>query len=162
MKILDIVHDSIVDGIGLRIVIFFSGCPHKCKGCHNPQSWNINNGHYYTINEVINEIKSNKIIQGITFSGGEPFYQQINEIIELAKILKNMNYNIWAYSGYSFEKIIKDKNKFKLLQYIDVLVDGKYIEEQRDLTLKFKGSLNQRIIDVQQSLKQNKIILWGG
>lgn len=161
MRILDIIHDSIVDGIGLRTVIFFSGCHHRCKGCHNPESWNIEYGNNYIIKEVVDEIQTNKIKQGITLSGGDPFYQA-DEVLELVKELKIYDYNIWAYTGYTFEEIINNDNKERseLLKYIDVLVDGRFVEELKDLTLKFKGSSNQRIIDVQKSLKENKVVLY--
>lgn len=159
MRILDIMHDSIVDGVGLRAVIFFAGCPHRCKGCHNPQSWNIGYGKEYTIDDVVEEIKSNKAIQGITFSGGDPFFQA-KEILELAKEIKQNEYNLWAYTGFTFEEIIKDNVKLELLKQIDVLVDGRFVEELKDLTLRFRGSSNQRIIDVQKSIQENKIILY--
>ena len=154
MKILNILHDSIVDGTGLRTVIFFSGCPHRCKGCHNPQSWNIDYGYDYTSKEVIDEITSNKATQGITLSGGDPFYQA-KEIVGLVKELRDFGYDIWAYTGWLYEYIVQDKDMFELLKFIDVL-----IEEQKDLLLRFKGSKNQRIIDVQKSLQENKVILY--
>ncbi len=159
MKILDIIHDSIVDGKGLRAVIFFAGCPHRCKGCHNPESWNIGYGNAFTITEVMVEIKSNKAIQGVTLSGGDPFFQA-KEILELAKEIKQNEYNLWAYTGFTFEEIIKDNVKLELLKQIDVLVDGRFVEELKDLTLRFRGSSNQRIIDVQKSIQENKIILY--
>ena len=159
MKILDIVHDSIVDGIGLRTVIFFAGCPHKCKNCHNPESWDINNGYDITKEQIIEEIKNNPITQGITLSGGDPFYQA-EEVKELAKELKTLSYNIWIYTGYTFEEIYygDDKSAKELLELCDVLIDSKYIDELKDLRLAFKGSSNQRIIDIQETIKNNKII----
>ena len=146
MRVLNIIHDSIVDGEGLRTVIFFAGCSHHCKGCHNPQSWDFNGGTETIVEEIMDEIKSNPLCQGVTFSGGEPFHQA-DKILPLAKKLKEEGYNIWCYTGYTLEQILTySVLKPKLLEYIDVLVDGKFIEEQKDLTLKFKGSRNQRIL----------------
>ncbi len=160
MRVLDIVHDSIVDGIGLRTVIFFAGCPHKCKNCHNPESWNIENGYEMNTKQIINEIKDNPLAQGITFSGGDPFFQS-KEILELAIELKKLSYNIWIYTGYTFEEIYygESKDNRKLLELCDVLLDGKYIDELKDLRLAFRGSSNQRIVDVQETIKNSKIKL---
>jgi len=160
IKILDIIHDSIVDGNGLRIVIFFSGCSHHCYQCHNPQSWDVNNGVAKSTEEIINEIKKNSIAQGVSFSGGDPFYQA-KEIKVLAEKIKQIPMDIWIYTGYTFEEIISSGNEdmIELLKLCDVLVDGKYIHEMRDIRLAFRGSSNQRIIDIQKSLQNNKIIL---
>lgn len=143
---MNIIHDSVVDGEGLRTVIFFSGCPHRCVGCQNPSSWNINNGNDMSKDEILNEIKSNELCQ-VTLSGGEPFIQA-KEIIPLVKEIKKLGKNIWVWSGFTLEEILADKDKKEMLSYCDTLVDGKFILEQRDLTLKFRGSRNQRIIDV--------------
>ena len=148
MRVMNIIHDSVVDGEGLRTAIFFSGCSHHCKGCHNPQSWKYENGKEMTVTDIINEIKSNPICD-VTLSGGDPFYQT-KEIITLVKEIKKLNKNIWIYSGYTLEEILVDEQKKELLSYCDVLVDGKFILEQRDLTLKFRGSRNQRIININE------------
>ena len=148
MRVMNIIQDSVVDGEGLRTAIFFSGCPHHCKGCHNPQSWKYENGKEMTVTDIINEIKSNPICD-VTLSGGDPFYQA-KEIIPLVKEIKRLNKNIWIYSGYTLEETLADEQKKELLSYCDVLVDGKFILEQRDLTLKFRGSRNQRIINVNE------------
>lgn len=155
--------DSIVDGPGLRMVIWTQGCTHNCNGCHNPQTHSLNGGYEVNIEEVISKIKILKLQRGITLSGGEPFLQP--EVLEkVAKEAKSSGLDVWAYTGFTFEQLTDKNNKsyFKnlnLLRQIDVLVDGKFIEEKKDISLKFRGSYNQRIIDVQSSLKQNKILL---
>lgn len=158
IKVLNIVQDSIVDGTGLRATIFFAGCPHRCKGCHNPESWNIGYGENYEIEEIMSEIRNNKITKGVTLSGGDPFFQT-KEITPLAKQIKKEGYNLWAYTGYLFEDIVKNTLQRQLLKSIDVLVDGKFEQENKDLTLAFRGSSNQRIIDVQKSLKTGQVVL---
>ncbi|WP_018662651.1 anaerobic ribonucleoside-triphosphate reductase activating protein [Heyndrickxia acidiproducens] len=146
MRIMNILHDSVVDGEGLRTVIFFAGCPHFCKGCHNPASWNINNGTEMTVEEVVEEAASNPLTN-VTLSGGEPFFQA-EEACKLAKQLKQKGKNIWAYTGYTIEQLrtSNDPDKLELLGYCDCLVDGPFILEQRDLSLTFRGSRNQRVI----------------
>lgn len=156
MKIAGIVPESIVDGPGLRYAIFFQGCPHKCKGCHNPETWDINDGYDMSISEILEAIDNNKaLIDGITLSGGDPFMQ-----LDLVKFLQEFrnkfkdSLTVWAYTGYVFEKMLKSANLAKSLSYIDVLVDGPFILSKRNLDLDFRGSSNQRIIDVQQSIQQ--------
>ncbi|WP_057767979.1 anaerobic ribonucleoside-triphosphate reductase activating protein [Cytobacillus praedii] len=146
MKVMGIHHDSVVDGEGLRTVIFFAGCPHHCFGCHNPESWNLKNGKEMSVQEIMDEVLSNPLTD-ITFSGGEPFCQA-KEVKELARELKKLNKNIWMYTGYKIEQLksSEDKHVGELLEYCDVLVDGPFIIEKRDITLPFRGSSNQRII----------------
>jgi len=148
MKVLNIIHDSVVDGEGLRTVVFFAGCPHQCLGCHNPDSWFRSNGTNMTLEEVLAEIKSNPM-NDVTFSGGEPFIQA-KQIVPLAKEVKKLGKNIWIYSGYTYEEIknARDPYKPELLEICDVLVDGRFVLEERDLSLTFKGSRNQRIIQL--------------
>lgn len=155
--------DSIVDGPGLRMVIWTQGCNHNCKGCHNPQTHILNGGYEIDTEEIINKIKTLKLQRGITLSGGEPFLQpEASE--EIAKEAKKKGLDVWVYTGFDFEQLL-DKNNdlyFKylsLLRQVDVLVDGKFIEAQKDISLKFRGSSNQRIIDVAKSLKSKKILL---
>ena len=150
--------DSIVDGPGLRTVIWTQGCPHLCPGCHNPQTHDKAKGIEVNINEVIEELKKTKLQTGLTLSGGEPFDQPF-PLIEIVKEAKKLHMNIWAFSGYTFEQIKNDKDKLELLKLVDVLVDGRFIESQKDYRLKFKGSKNQRIIDVPKSLETNSIVL---
>lgn len=149
MKVLNIIHDSVVDGEGLRTVVFFAGCPHQCLGCHNPDSWFRSNGTSMTLDEVLAEIESNPM-NDVTFSGGEPFIQA-KQIVPLAKKVKELGKNIWIYSGFTYEEITDGKDPYKrdLLEICDVLVDGRFVLEERDLSLTFKGSRNQRIIQLQ-------------
>ncbi len=145
---MNILHDSVVDGEGLRTVIFFAGCPHFCKGCHNPASWNIRNGTEMTVEEVVNEAGSNPLTD-ITLSGGEPFFQA-KEVAEVAKRLKEMGKHIWTYTGFTLEQLQQSDDPYQreLLGYCDVLVDGPFILAERDLSLPFRGSRNQRVIDL--------------
>lgn len=155
--------DSIVDGPGLRMVIWTQGCIHNCKGCHNPQTHTLNEGYEVDTEEVIDKIKSLKLQKGITLSGGEPFLQP-EALEKVAKEAKSKGLDVWAYTGFTFEQLLDKNNEsyFKnlnLLRNVDVLVDGKFIEEKKDISLKFRGSSNQRIIDVGRSLKNNKVFL---
>ncbi|MDR1391665.1 MAG: anaerobic ribonucleoside-triphosphate reductase activating protein [Clostridiales bacterium] len=160
LRISQIINESIVDGPGIRTVIFVQGCPHKCKGCHNSQTHGFYGGYYLEISEIIEIITKNKLVEGITFSGGEPFCQA-NEILEISKILKKMKYHITIYSGYTFEELINmGNNVIKILKNCNLLIDGKYDETLRDLTLKFRGSKNQRIIDVQKSLSKGRVFIY--
>lgn len=157
MKVLDILHDSIVDGKGLRTVIFFAGCPHHCHGCHNPQSWNYENGIEWTETEIFQEVMQNEL-SNVTFSGGEPFLQA-NEIAPLAQKLKQEGKNIWCYTGYLYEELMQNPGHAVLLKQIDVLVDGRFDLTKRNLSLCYKGSSNQRIINVAKSLERGEIIV---
>lgn len=143
IRIAGIVPESITDGEGIRFAIFMQGCLRKCKGCHNPSTHDLNGGKVVDTSELIEQIKSNPLLAGITLTGGEPFLQ-IAPAAELAKAAKNFGLNVWCYTGYKIEEL--PINAFELLEYVDVLVDGEYIESQRDLELKFRGSKNQRII----------------
>lgn len=154
----NIQYDSIVDGTGLRMVLWCQGCRHNCKGCHNPHTHNFKDGFLVSIEEIKQQIDNNKLNTGITFSGGDPM-EQPEELLEIAKYCKDKNLNIWCYTGYLYEDILNDSKKYELLKYIDVLVDGKFILELYDIDLDFVGSSNQRIINVRQSLKDNKIVL---
>lgn len=150
--------DSIVDGPGLRIVVWTQGCPHHCPFCHNPQTHDFHQGFEEDVQTIKDLIDQTKLQSGITFSGGEPFEQPL-PLIEIAKYAKSKKMNVWAYTGYLFEELLKDENKKKLLECVDVLVDGRFVNDQKHHALRFKGSLNQRIIDVPKTLKENKIIL---
>ncbi|OIJ12530.1 anaerobic ribonucleoside-triphosphate reductase activating protein [Anaerobacillus alkalilacustris] len=146
MKVLGIKEDSIVDGEGLRTVIYFAGCSHQCPGCHNPQSWQLHAGTDYTLDELLQSVCVNPL-NDITFSGGDPFFQAKN-IVPLAKALKQAGKNIWAYTGYTIEELLQrgNQHELELLEYVDVLVDGRFIEKEKDLSLTYRGSRNQRII----------------
>ena len=151
-------YDSIVDGPGVRMVVWTQGCPHHCAHCHNPQTWNMEEGTLYEVDALVKEIQEAQLQTGITFSGGEPFLQA-RQLLPLAIAAKKKRYSIWAYTGFQFEDIVQDEDKYSLLAYIDILVDGPFIETQKDYRLRFKGSRNQRIIDVAASLQANTIIL---
>ncbi|PIE93231.1 anaerobic ribonucleoside-triphosphate reductase activating protein [Bacillus fungorum] len=150
MKVMNIIHDSVVDGEGLRTVVFFAGCPHRCFGCHNPKSWNICNGTEMTVEEIVKEIASNTLTD-VTFSGGDPFFQAA-EVKKVAKAVKDLKKNLWMYTGYKLEEIQSSQNNdmIELLHYGDVLVDGRFEIEKKDLTLPFRGSSNQRIIRLKE------------
>lgn len=152
-------HDSIVDGEGLRNVIFVSGCWWSCKGCHNPTTHNVINGTKMEITNVVDDITSDD--NDITLSGGDSLTYQIDSTIELLYQIKSKRpqINIWCYTGYKWEEMI-DNPKIRIaLNYIDVIVDGKFIEDLKDSDLIFRGSSNQRIINVKESLTKNKAVL---
>ena len=156
LKYLSIAEGTSVDGPGLRTSIYFAGCRHHCEGCHNPQSWDINNGKPVTIDELLAVIRYNDF--PVTFTGGDPFFQA-EGVAELARQIKQeFGYNIWCYTGYLWEEVIQHPEFMPLLQSIDVLVDGRFVLAQRDISLLFRGSKNQRIINVQQSLKTGTIV----
>lgn len=159
LRLFGCVNDSIVDGPGLRYTIFVQGCHHNCLGCHNPESHDINGGYVKEIAEILKEIDENPLLDGITLSGGEPMLQ-VETLIELSKEVKKRNLNIILYSGYTYEQIIDDVNKKSLLELCDMLIDGKFELEKRSLSLLYRGSSNQRLINVQESLKQNCIIVY--
>ncbi|MBT0826764.1 anaerobic ribonucleoside-triphosphate reductase activating protein [Campylobacter lari] len=159
LRLAGVVKESIVDGYGLRYVIFTQGCHHHCKGCHNPQTHDFNKGYLQDLASLHDEICKNPLLQGVTFSGGEPFMQAKNLSI-LAKHIKTLGLDLTIYTGFTYEELLEEKSKKELLILADVLVDGKFILEQKDLSLKFKGSKNQRVIDVVKSLEQGKVILF--
>ncbi len=154
-------NDSIVDGTGIRAVIWTQGCSHNCEGCHNPSTHSFKDGFLKDIDELNKEIDNLELIDGITLSGGDPFFQ-IKPSLQIAKHAQEKGLNVWAYSGFTFEQLQdmskKNKDLEELLKNIDVLIDGKFELENKKLALNFRGSTNQRIIDVKKSLKQNKAI----
>ena len=160
LRISGIVNDSIVDGPGLRLTIFTQGCPHHCPGCHNPQTHDCKGGHKIFQSKIIKKISSSTLLYGVTFSGGEPFIQA-KQLLPIAKFVKAQGLELACYTGFVFEELFSDKVPFakELLSYIDILIDGKFVIAQKSLELKFKGSRNQRTIDVQTSLKEGKAIL---
>ena len=156
--------DSIVDGEGIRIVLWTQGCSHNCEGCHNPQTHSFNEGTLVEVEDIINQIKEFEFQDGITFSGGDPFFQPEACSI-IAKYAKENNLNVWCYTGFLFEELVnlsaKNIHIKEFLDTIDILIDGPFKIEERDFNVKFRGSRNQRIIDVPSSLKENKtILLW--
>ena len=158
ISVIKIVESTSVDGPGLRTTVYCAGCGHHCKGCHNPQSWDINYGTLAQVEDVANRLLATD--EDITFSGGDPMFQ-IDAFAELASIIKaKSNKNIWCYTGYTFEQLLRNNKSLELLKNIDVLVDGRFIEEQKDKEILFRGSKNQRLIDVQQSLKLGEIVTY--
>lgn len=161
IKISGIVKESIVDGPGIRLVIFSQGCKHNCKGCHNPQTHSFENGQIINIEDILEMIKKNPLLDGVTFSGGDPF-EQSESFAKLGKEVKKLGLNIITYTGYTYEQIVEsiDKKAWKDLLYVtDVLIDGPFEINKRSLELKFRGSSNQRIIDVKKSLENNNVVL---
>lgn len=165
------------NGDGLRVVLWLSGCSHHCYNCQNPQTWNPNNGIQFDESakkEIFNEL-SKDYISGITLTGGDPLYESnLNNVLSLIKEIRTSfpEKTIWLYTGYSYSDIFRGQssclsqeglNNFKrreIIKLCNIVVDGEYIDEQKDLTLKFRGSKNQRVIDIQQTLKQGKVVLY--
>ncbi|WP_278983396.1 anaerobic ribonucleoside-triphosphate reductase activating protein [Segatella bryantii] len=158
ISVLDIIEDTMVDGPGFRTTIYCAGCPNACPGCHNPQSWDITAGHEMSTEDIMKIIKADPYAN-VTFSGGDPMFQP-EGFAELAEaIRKETNKTIWCFSGFTYEHLIKDKRQRKLLELVDVLVDGPFVKALRDEDLVFRGSSNQRIINVKKSLQEGKIVL---
>lgn len=162
LRISGIISESIVDGPGIRFVIFSQGCKHHCKGCHNPSTFDLNGGRLIKIDDIMCEVKKNPLLKGVTFSGGEPFLQA-KAFSEIAKCCHKIGLDVISYTGYTFEDLLSgfDENpEWKtLLENIDILIDGPFIEEKKSLMLLFRGSSNQRILDVKASLKECKPVI---
>lgn len=152
--------NSCTNGDGWRSVIFFSGCPHRCKGCHNPETWDPKSGEIVSVDEIMHKILHNhSFIEGVTLSGGEPFQERHTwELISLIDRIKSEGLTLWCYTGYLFEDLKEHELFSVLLGQIDVLIDGPYIEELFNPELRFRGSSNQRIIDVKSSLESDSVI----
>ena len=147
IRILDILEETMADGPGLRTSIYCAGCAHHCPGCHNPQSWDFKGGYEVTVDELLEVIKADEFAN-VTFSGGDPFYQ-VEAFTELARRIKEeTGKTIWCYTGFTYEEIQADPRLSQMLPYLDVLVDGPYVEALRDTDLRFRGSSNQRIIEL--------------
>ena len=160
LDLFGMVNDSIVDGPGLRFAVFVQGCPHNCPGCHNPDSHTFGTGTKTEISDILARIQANPLLDGVTFSGGEPFCQA-QELAVLGKKVKEMGLNLISYTGYTFEYLYahRDENGIgELLDVLDFLIDGPFIEAQRSLELRFRGSANQRILDVPASLAAGKAV----
>ena len=158
LELAGIVSDSIVDGPGIRTAIFAQGCPHHCKGCHNPETWEFGCGTLIPVEAVVEIVQSNPLCRGVTFSGGEPFAQAA-EFADLAALLKEKGYEVASYSGYTFEQLLEGTEDQKLLLgTIDILIDGPFVQSQKSLELVFRGSRNQRILDVRKSLAEGKAV----
>ncbi len=163
IKISGVVNDSIVDGNGFRFTVFTQGCPHHCSGCHNPQTHDPKGGFWSDTEDIMNVIKENPLLDGITLSGGDPFMQPIPCTL-LAEESHKLGLNVWTFTGYTWEELWaeQDKEKLNLLHHTDILVDGRFLLSERSLELRFKGSRNQRTIDVKKTLEQGNIVLWKG
>lgn len=147
LRIAGLQDESIVDGPGVRLVVFTQGCRHKCLGCHNPETHDFSKGYDIEIEAIINKLKENPLLDGITLSGGDPF-EQAESCSILARRAKDLGFNVVAYTGYTYEKLLKNKKHSKLLEYVDILIDGKFEMDKIDLTLPFRGSSNQRILNI--------------
>lgn len=161
LRIAGAVQESIVDGPGIRYVIFTQGCPFHCKGCHNEQSWDLKGGLEVSLGVLYDEMTSNPLVSGVTFSGGEPFIQP-EPLTVFGKVAKAHGYSLWSYTGFTFNKLLTDPKRRALLELLDVVVDGPFMIEKKSLELDFRGSSNQHIIDVQKSLQEGKMILAQG
>jgi len=162
IRLAGVVRESIVDGPGIRYVIFAQGCPHRCKGCHNEATLDFTGGKETEIEELVMDIGKNPMISGVTFSGGEPFSQP-EGFVRLAERLKERDFDIVAYTGYTYEELLElqkeDVNMKALLENIDILIDGRFILEKRDLHQQFKGSSNQRYVDMNATREQGGIVV---
>lgn len=154
----DLQPDSIVDGEGVRTVIWTQGCPHNCLGCHNPSTHDFNGGALVDVSYVIEQLKTIKNQDGITLSGGDPVCQ-CEACLLIAKEAHKLGLNVWCYTGFTYEYMIRNPKQLELLKEIDILVDGKFVLEDKSYNLYFKGSRNQRIIDVQKSLIEERVVL---
>ena len=158
LSISGIVEDSIVDGPGIRVTIFCQGCPHHCPGCHNPETWDFSGGTAMEEEQLVQIVRSNPLCLGVTFSGGEPF-AQASAFARLGRLLKAQGYEVASYSGYTFEELLLGTpEQRELLETIDVLIDGPFLQAQKSLELAFRGSRNQRILDVPGSLEAGKAV----
>ena len=160
IRIAGVVRESIVDGPGFRFVVFCQGCPHGCPGCHNPATHDFAGGYDCSFEKIIDAVDANPLLDGVTFSGGEPFCQP-EAFYQLGVKLKERKLNLLAYTGFTYEELIamEDESVNKLLSILDLLVDGRYVQEERDLTLLFRGSKNQRVIDMNLTRAENQLIL---
>ena len=158
LNLAGIVGDSIVDGPGIRTTVFSQGCPHHCPGCHNPETWAFGCGMDMDEETILDIVRSNPLCRGVTFSGGEPF-AQAEGYAKLAKLLKSAGYEVASYSGYTFEQLLQGTPAQRnLLSTIDVLIDGPFIQAEKSLEIAFRGSKNQRILDVPKSLAAGQAI----
>ncbi|WP_312642704.1 anaerobic ribonucleoside-triphosphate reductase activating protein [Hydrogenoanaerobacterium sp.] len=162
VRIAGVVRESIVDGPGIRFVVFTQGCPHHCEGCHNPQSHDFEGGYDCELSKITAELDKNPLLSGVTFSGGEPFCQP-EALYELAQEVKKRGLNLMTYSGYTYEQLaamaLQRPAVAQLLNATDLLVDGRFVLAERDLTLTFRGSRNQRIIDVAKTQEAGQVVL---
>lgn len=161
LRIAGIQQDSIVDGPGIRCVIFTQGCPHRCPGCHNPQTHDPEGGRAADVQEILTQIAGNPLASGVTFSGGEPFVQA-KALVPVAEGVKKMGKHLMIYTGYLYEQLANshEPEVQRLLMLADVLVDGPFMMEERDLTLPYRGSANQRVIDLEKTRERGEVVLF--
>lgn len=161
LRIAGIQQDSIVDGPGIRYVIFTQGCPHRCPGCHNPRTHDPEGGREADMDGILEQIRGNPLLGGVTFSGGEPF-MQAEALVPVAEAVKAMGKHLMIYTGYLYEELRKMEQTGvqKLLELADVLVDGPFVLAMRDLTLVYRGSANQRVIDLVKTREQKNVVLY--
>ena len=161
LRIAGIVKDSIVDGPGIRYVIFTQGCPHHCEGCHNPQTHDFSGGEDADVGKILDEMFQNPILSGVTFSGGEPFCQA-EALVPIAEVIKEKGKHLMIYTGYLLEQLQEMSNPAvkRLLELADVIVDAPFILAEKNLTLSFRGSENQRVIDMIKTRKMGEIVLY--
>ncbi|MGI5850597.1 MAG: anaerobic ribonucleoside-triphosphate reductase activating protein [Caldicoprobacterales bacterium] len=163
VRIAGIIEESIVDGPGIRMVIFAQGCPHRCKGCHNPETHDFEGGYLMSLEDIVQLPSRNPLLDGVTFSGGEPF-SQAKAFSMLGRRFKDLGLDIMTYTGYTYEFLLENSKETsawkQLLDVTDVLVDGKFEIEKKNLLLPFRGSENQRIIDLKETRRQNKIVVF--
>lgn len=160
LQLAGIVKESIVDGKGIRYTVFTQGCPHHCPGCHNPQTHPFEGGETYTPQEIFEDFQKNPMLKGITFSGGEPFCQP-EPLTELAKLVHGLGKDVTVYTGYTYEQLLEKRDPAvdALLRETDVLIDGPFIEAQKNLELLFRGSENQRLIDMKKTRESGRVVL---
>lgn len=161
MRIANTVQDSIVDGPGLRFTVFTQGCPHRCPGCHNPATWPFEGGEEVTVEEVLRRMGKDPLTEGLTLSGGEPFCQAA-ACAALAREAKKRGLNIWTYTGYTYEELTAqaDPHRLALLAATDVLVDGPFVESLKSYEALYRGSANQRLIDLNATRRTGRLTLW--
>ena len=160
LRVAGLVEESVVDGDGCRFSVFVQGCRRRCPGCHNPETQPFDGGREMDTRDILRKMEENPLLSGITFSGGEPFCQPV-PLLELARGVHARGLDVWSYTGNTWEELqaMGDADVSALLEEVDVLVDGEYMEDQRDLTLKFRGSRNQRVIDVKATRQKGGIVL---
>lgn len=158
LRVLHVVEGTSVDGPGLRTSIYLAGCSHHCPGCHNPESWDMNGGEERTLDELMDIIAYNEA--PVTFSGGDPLAQAQPLALLINRIKQELGYNVWCYTGYTWQQVTQQPQLMAVVRHLDVLVDSPFLMAERDTKLRFRGSRNQRLIDVQATLSQGHIVEW--
>ena len=158
LRVLHVVEGTSVDGPGLRTSIYLAGCSHHCPGCHNPESWDMNGGEERTLDELMDIIAYNEA--PVTFSGGDPLAQAQPLALLINRIKQELGYNVWCYTGYTWQQVTQQPQLMAVVRQLDVLVDSPFLMAERDTKLRFRGSRNQRLIDVQSTLSQGHIVEW--